>query len=55
MGLVGPLIQGVTARKVGNLIHRPFWRHGFATEAARALKHERKSVIPVIKAEEKTD
>ena len=41
IGQVGLLIQqvrGVEEKEVGYLIHRPFWRRGFATEAARACR-----------------
>ena len=39
VGQVGLLIQnvaGVEEKEVGYLVHRPFWRRGFATEAALA-------------------
>ena len=41
VGQVGLLIQqihGVEDKEVAYLIHRPFWRRGFATEAARACR-----------------
>ena len=41
VGQVGLLIQqvhGVMEKEVGYLIDRPFWRRGFATEAARACR-----------------
>jgi RimJ/RimL family protein N-acetyltransferase len=41
VGQVGLLIQnvrGVEEKEVGYLIHRPFWRRGFATEAALACR-----------------
>jgi [ribosomal protein S5]-alanine N-acetyltransferase len=41
VGQVGLLIQtvnGVEEKEVGYLIHRPFWRRGFATEAATACR-----------------
>lgn len=41
IGQVGLLIQnihGVEEKEVAYLIHRPFWRRGFATEAARACR-----------------
>lgn len=38
VGLVIQNIGGVEEREVGYLIHRPFWRRGFATEAARACR-----------------
>jgi [ribosomal protein S5]-alanine N-acetyltransferase len=39
VGQVGLLIQqlrGVPEKEIAYLIHRPFWRRGFATEAGRA-------------------
>ena len=41
VGQVGLLIQNVQSveeKEVGYLVHRPFWRRGFATEAARACR-----------------
>ena len=41
LGQVGLLIQqvrGVEEKEVGYLIHRPFWRRGFAAEAALACR-----------------
>lgn len=41
IGQVGLLIQqleGVREPEVGWLLHRPFWGHGFATEAAAAVR-----------------
>ena len=41
VGQVGLLIQnvhGVEEKEVAYLIHRPFWRQGFATEAATACR-----------------
>ena len=31
-------VNGAEECEVGYLIHRPFWRHGFATEGARACR-----------------
>jgi RimJ/RimL family protein N-acetyltransferase len=38
VGLVVQNLQGVEEKEVGYLIHRPFWRRGFATEAALACR-----------------
>jgi [ribosomal protein S5]-alanine N-acetyltransferase len=38
VGLTIQPIDGVEEKEVGYLIHRPFWRRGFATEAARACR-----------------
>jgi [ribosomal protein S5]-alanine N-acetyltransferase len=38
VGLVSQQVRGVEEKEVGYLIHRPFWRRGFATEAARACR-----------------
>ena len=41
VGQVGLLLQEVEGDwepEIGYLIHRPFWRRGFATEAARAVR-----------------
>jgi RimJ/RimL family protein N-acetyltransferase len=60
LGQVGLLIQqlrGVDEKEVAYLIHRPFWRHGFATEAALACRDYafdvlgRQRVIAVIRPE----
>ena len=60
VGQVGLLIQTVRGgeeKEVAYLIHRPFWRHGFATEAARAcLDHAftalgRQRVIALVRPE----
>jgi RimJ/RimL family protein N-acetyltransferase len=40
VGLVRQLVEGVPMPEVGYLIHRPFWRRGFATEAARAVRDQ---------------
>ena len=38
VGLLIQNVQGVEEKEVAYLIHRPFWRQGFATEAARACR-----------------
>lgn len=38
VGLVRQTISGLDECEVGYLIHRPFWRRGFATEGARACR-----------------
>jgi len=38
VGLVIQNVRGVDEKEVGYLIHRPFWRCGFATEAALACR-----------------
>jgi RimJ/RimL family protein N-acetyltransferase len=38
VGLIRQMVEGVDEDEVGYLIHRPFWRHGYATEAARAVR-----------------
>ncbi|MCH8274984.1 MAG: GNAT family N-acetyltransferase [Armatimonadetes bacterium] len=35
VGLMTPEVDGVEEPALGYIIHRPFWRNGFATEAAR--------------------
>jgi [ribosomal protein S5]-alanine N-acetyltransferase len=60
VGQVGLLIQqvhGVEEKEVAYLIHRPFWRRGFATEAGAAARDYafevlgRKRVIALIRPE----
>jgi RimJ/RimL family protein N-acetyltransferase len=38
VGLVMQQVDGRSEPEIGYLIHRPFWRRGFATEAARATR-----------------
>jgi RimJ/RimL family protein N-acetyltransferase len=38
VGLVNMLVEGEILPETGYLIHRPFWRHGFASEAALAVR-----------------
>jgi [ribosomal protein S5]-alanine N-acetyltransferase len=60
VGQVGLLIQnlqGVEEKEVGYLIHRPFWRRGFAVEAARGCRDyafrvfDRQRVLALIRPE----
>lgn len=38
VGLVQQVIAGALETELGYLIHRPYWRRGFATEAARRCR-----------------
>jgi len=38
IGLTVQQVEGSPEREVGWLLHRPFWKHGFATEAAIACR-----------------
>jgi RimJ/RimL family protein N-acetyltransferase len=38
VGLIRQQIEGVDEDEIGYLIHRPFWRRGYAGEAARAVR-----------------
>jgi RimJ/RimL family protein N-acetyltransferase len=38
VGLVRQTVNGAEECEVGYLIHRPYWRHGFATEGAQACR-----------------
>lgn len=60
VGQVGLLIQrvhGIEEKEIAYLIHRPFWRQGFATEAAMACRDYafetlgRQQVIALIRPE----
>jgi RimJ/RimL family protein N-acetyltransferase len=57
VGLVRQQVRGVDETEVGYLIHRPFWRRGFASEAAQACRDHalhilgRPSVISLIRPE----
>ncbi len=48
IGRVGPVVQnvcGADEMEVGYMIHRPFWRRGFATEAALACRQYALTVL----------
>jgi [ribosomal protein S5]-alanine N-acetyltransferase len=57
VGLLRQHVNGVDEFEIGYMIHRPFWRRGLATEAARAVREyafaERKlpRVISLIRPE----
>jgi RimJ/RimL family protein N-acetyltransferase len=38
VGLATQMVAGVEEREIGYIIHRAFWRQGFATEAALAVR-----------------
>ena len=38
VGLAPHVVDGIEEPEVGYLIHRPFWRRGFASEAAAAVR-----------------
>ena len=48
IGLVRQTINGADECEVGYLIHRPYWRHGFATEGSMACKRR---VIALVRPE----
>jgi len=37
-GLLAQIVDGVAESGIGYIIHRPCWRQGYATEAARACR-----------------
>lgn len=57
VGLVLQQVDGIAEPEVGYLIHHPFWRRGFATEAATAVRDyafetlDRPRVISLIRPE----
>lgn len=57
VGLLRQEVNGVDEFEIGYMVHRPFWRRGFATEAALAVRayafDERKlaRVVSLIRAE----
>ncbi len=57
VGLVPQRVNGKAKLEVGYLIHRPFWRRGFATEAASAVRDHafdvlgKRTVISLIRPE----
>jgi RimJ/RimL family protein N-acetyltransferase len=57
VGLYRQTVNGVDEFEIGYMVHRPFWRRGFATEAALAVRdyafNERKlpRVVSLIRPE----
>ena len=57
IGLVMQEVEGATEPEIGYLVHRPFWRRGYASEAARAVREYafgalgRSKVISLIRPE----
>jgi RimJ/RimL family protein N-acetyltransferase len=57
VGLVMQEVEGATEPEIGYLVHRPFWRRGYASEAARAVREYafgalgRSKVISLIRPE----
>ncbi len=56
VGLVARVVDGMPVDEIGYLIHRPYWRRGFASEAAAAVRDwafgalERPRLISLIRA-----
>jgi len=57
VGLIRQVVRGVPESEIGYLIHRPYWRRGFATEAALGVRQHafetlgRRRVISLIRPE----
>ncbi len=55
VGLLPQMIEGIDEKEIGYLLHRPFWKRGFAAEAALAVRehafarYDRPSVIALIR------
>lgn len=38
IGLIAQTVEGIPLPEIGYILHRPFWKQGFATEAASAVR-----------------